>query len=145
MKNKNLVWDFPGCSMLLSRASLTDPSVWVSVGESWGIGVLNSLSGGLLVWLSLGYCGVWIKLRLWTWDLGKVGVGDVENHQHVGRSGNSYERKLPRSCLHSGEGGVRAEETQDRTLLMSTFRGTLKGWKLVKKEYRKEKERVSIR
>lgn len=72
--------------------------------------------------------------------MGKVGVGDVENHQHVGRSGNSYERKL-----HSGEGGVRAEETQDRTLLMSTFRGTLKGWKLVKKEYRKEKERVSIR
>ena len=63
----------------------------------------------------------------------------------MGRSGNSYERKLPRSCLHSGEGGVRAEETQDRTLLMSTFRGTLKGWKLVKKEYRKEKERVSIR
>ena len=50
--------------MLLSRASLTDPSVWVSVGESWGIGVLNSLSGGLSVWLSLGYCGVWIKLHL---------------------------------------------------------------------------------
>lgn len=74
--------------MLLSRASLTDSSVWVSVGVSWGIDVLNSLSSGLLVWLSLGYCGMWIKLHLWTWDLGKVGVGDAENHQHAGRSGN---------------------------------------------------------
>ena len=131
--------------MLLSRASLTDPSVWVSVGVSWGVGVLNSLSSGLLVWLSLGYCGMWIQLHLWTWDLGKVGVGDAENHQHVGRSGNSFERKLPRSRCHSCEDGVRTEEAQERILLMSTFRGTLKGWKLVKKEYRKEKETVSIR
>lgn len=130
--------------MLLSRASLTDSSVWVSVGVSWGIDVLNSLSSGLLVWLSLGYCGMWIKLHLWTWDLGKVGVGDAENHQHAGRSGNSFEPKLLRSRHHSCEDGENRRGT-GKTLLMSTFRGTLKGWKLVKKEYRKEKERVSIR
>lgn len=56
--------------MLLSRASLTDPSVWVSVGESWGTDVPNSLSGGLLVWLSLGYvgCGSSCACEHGTWE-----------------------------------------------------------------------------